>query len=270
MPSNHHARRAAAALALAAIATLTAPAVAGARLIAPPGPWPTNIAGASNPLLGTPFALNGTHATSNAELRVWLDFRRQQHTVRTVTVGRQVTVQGRLRNRDSRRSIASAIVTLVSQTVDAPGWTALANPATDRKGRFAARIALGYHQRFAVIYYPAVTSTSPLFSRRVLARTKSAVKLQRPYHRRRAYRFDGRVSGGIVPVPPSGLLIALQVRNRTGWVTARIAKTTASGRFRVRYTFPRAARLNIRVRLPAQTAWPLYAGHSQLRTIHPR
>lgn len=270
MPSNHHARRAAAGLALAAIAALTAPAVAGARLIAPPGPWPTDIAGATNPLLGTPFGLNGTHATSNAELRVWLAFGRQHRAVRTVTVGRQVKVQGRLRNRDTRRSIASAMVTLVTQHVDAPGWTTLTNLATDRKGRFAARIAPAYHQRFAVIYYPAVTSPAPLFSRRVLARITGSVKLQRPYHRRRAYRFDGRVGGGIVPVPQSGLLIALQVRNRTGWITARIAKTTASGRFRVRYTFPRAARLKVRVRLPAQTAWPLYAGHSQVRTIHPR
>ena len=65
------------------------------------------------------------------------------------------------------------------------------------------------------------------------------------------------------------MLIALQVRNRTGWLTARLARTTASGRFRVRYNFPRSARLKVRVLVPAQTGWNLYAGHSRVRTIYP-
>ena len=60
----------------------------------------------------------------------------------------------------------------------------------------------------------------------MLVRTRSSVKLARPYHKGRSYRFDGRVSAGFFPVPAGGVLIALQVRNRTGWLTARLARTT--------------------------------------------
>ena len=264
-------RRALCAAVLTIGAAAVAPAGAFAALIPPPGPWPTDIVGAANPLAGTPFVFNGTNATGNADLKFWLPVGRGRHNSLTTTPNRNVVVQGRLRNRDNRHSIASATVTVVTQNVYAPEWTTVLNLITDRKGRFAAQVGAGYHRRFAVVYYPAVTSTSPLYSRRVLVRARSAVQLRRPYHQGRAYRFDGQVRGGVAPVPPTGLLIALQVRNRSGnWVTARLGKTTASGRFRVRYRFPRSAALTVRILVPSQTGWALYAGHSNRWKIRPR
>ena len=270
-PRRGRGRRALCAALLAVTATAVAPAGASAALIPPPGPWPTDIVGAANPLTGTPFVVNGAHATANADLKFWLPVGRARRNSLTTTPTRNVVVEGQLRNRDNRRSIAGATVTVVTQNVYAPEWTTLINLITDRKGRFAAQVGAGYHRRFGVIYYPAVTSTAPIYSRRVLVRARSSVTLSRPYHRGRAYRFDGKVRGGIARVPASGLLIALQVRNRSGnWVTARLAKTTASGRFRVRYRFPRSARLTVRVAAPSQSGWALYAGHSNRWTIRPR
>ena len=260
------------AVTLAAFAIpAAAPTPASAGILPPAGPWPTNVTGAANPLIGSPLVLNGQNATANAQLDVWLPSRgRRLHSI-TLSTRDTVTVRGHLRNRDNRHSIAGAVVTFVAQNGASPEWSAITSVLTNRTGVFKATFTPGLHRRFAAIYYPAVTSTSPAFSRRVLVKAKGSVWLSRPYASGRSYRFDGRASANGIAVPPSGLLVALQVRNRTGnWITARLAKTTASGRFRVRYLFPRAARLTVRMMVPSQPSWPLYAGHSNRWTISPR
>lgn len=269
--SRRTAYAAATAVAFAAGAALVAPATAGAGLIPPPGPWPTDVAGATNPLVGTPFILNGGHATPNAELRVWLPNRgRRRHAI-TQTVGRSTTIRGRLRNRDNRRSISGATLTVAVQNAYSSGqWTAVSTVRTNRRGEMRAVLAPGYHRRAALLYYPNIATVSPVFSRWLLIRARGRVALKRPFHRGRAYRFDGHVSAGVVPIPARGLLIALQVRNRSGnWVSARLRRTTASGRFRIRYRFPTRARLKVRIAAPSQNDWPLYAGYSRIRTIRP-
>lgn len=255
-----------------AAAAAIAPSSAAAKLIPPPGPWPTDVAGATNPLTGTAFAWNGGNATANASLRVWLPSGHRRRTTITRTIGRHTVLRGRLRNRDTRRSISGATLIVAVQNVYEPTtWTAVTSVRTSRRGNFRALLAPGYHRRAAVLYYPAATSPQPLYSRRVLIRARSRIALRRPFHKRRRYRFDGQVSAGTLPVPAGGLIVGLHVRNRQGnWITARLARTTASGRFRIRYTFPRAARLTIRVIAPAQNGWPLYAGYSRRWTIRPR
>lgn len=260
----------ASALAAGAAFAVT-PAAAIAKLIPPPGPWPTTVTGATNPLAGTPFAFNGGQATPNADLRVWLPFHGHRLTSITRTVGQKIVVRGQLRNRDNHHSIAGATVTLVAQNnVYAADWATVADVRTNRRGDFRAVLPPGYHRRAAVIYYPSIDAAAPVFSRRLLVRAKSRVDLARPFHNGRSYRFDGRVSAGALPAPASGLLVALQVRNRSGnWVTARLRRTSASGRFRIRYRFPTRAALTVRVSVPSQTGWALYAGLSHTRAIRP-
>lgn len=276
MPSRPlpRSRRRAVAAAAAAVATAVGvglAASADAALIPPPGPWPANVVGATNPLVGTPFAFNGSHATANARLRVWLPFHGRRLTGVTRTAGQKIVVRGRLRNRDDRHSISGATLIVAVQNVYSPAdWTAATTVQTNRRGDFRTVLGPGYHRRAALLYYPNVAAVSPIFSRRLLIRARSRVVLERPFHRGRSYRFDGQVSAGIAPIPPAGLLIALQVRNRSGnWVSARLRRTTASGRFRIRYTFPTRTRLNVRVALPSQSGWALYAGYSRVRTIRP-
>lgn len=267
-------RRCALVVAAAALSTATLvslPASAGAGLIPAPGPWPTNVAGATNPLAGTPFAFNGGHATANAEMRVWLPDGRRRRNAITRTVGQYTTIRGRLRNRDDHHSISGATLIVAVQNVYSPAeWTAVTTVQTNRRGDVRAILGPGHHRRAALLYYPNVAAVSPIFSRRLLIRARSRVVLERPFHRGRSYRFDGQVSAGIAPIPASGLLVALQVRNRAGhWVSARLRRTTASGRFRIRYKFPTRARLNVRIAVPSQGGWAIYAGYSHLRRIRP-
>jgi hypothetical protein len=249
------------------LAALT-PTVADAGLVPAAGPWPMAVSGATNPLAGTAIVSNGTNATANASLRVWLaDGKRQRSTI-TRTIGRPAAVAGRLRSRDTRRSIGGAIVTLVAQNVYHDDWSFVTTTRTDRKGRFRVILAPGFHRRAAILYYPDVNATVPLYSRRLLVRASSRVWLARPTHKKRTYRFDGTVSGA--PVPPTGLLVALQVLNRSGhWITARLTNTRRDGHFHFRYRF-QPGRLTLRVLAPSQTAWLLYGGHSRTRTIRPR
>ena len=250
-------------LALASSAAIAASPAAAAGLIPVAGPWPAPITGAANPLTGTPYALNGANATASAQLRVWLVVGGKARTAITRRVGDRTVVRGELRNRDTHHAIGRAALTLVAEDVYIGQWVAVGNVRTSRRGRFRAVLPeTARHLRIAVIYYPAVTSPLPIFSRRLLIRTGSRVWLAKPHAERRAVRFHGRVGG--VPVPASGLLVALQVRNSFGrWVTARLVRTRPDGRYRVGYRFPRGGRLTVRVLAPGrQPGWPLYAGAS--------
>jgi hypothetical protein len=255
---------------LASAAGALAPAAANAKLIPPAGPWPTNVIGAANPLTGTPFVYNGGFATGNASLRVWLPVRGKRRSAVTRTIGGRTIVRGRLRNRDNHRSISGATVTLATQSVYGGPWYAVGNFRTNRKGRFRAVLLPGHHRRTAVLYYPAVNWSSPLFSRRLLVRAKSRVWLGKPYRSsRRRVRIDGKISGAAVP--STGLLVLFEVRNRRGnWVTPRVARTRPTGRFRIRYRFPGPGRFAVRVRVPSQTGWSLYGNTSKSRRVRPR
>ena len=252
------------------VAVAVAPA-ASAGLIVPAGPWPAPIVGAVNPLIGTPYVLNGAHATANARVRLWLPSRQRARVAATRAVGDRTVVRGDLRNLDTHRPIGGATVTLVAEDVNVGRWVAIGNVRTSRRGRFRGVLPVtARHLRVAVVYYPAVASAVPVFSRRVLVRSGARVWLGVPHRVRRVVHFHGRVGGA--PVPAAGLVVALQVRNSFGrWVTARLGRTRPDGRFRVAYRFPRAAGLLVRVRVPGgQPGWALYAGASAPARINVR
>ncbi len=250
-------------MALATVAAVAPASAAAAGLVPQAGPWPAPIAGAANPLAGTPYVFNGADATTNARLRIWLRVRGKAHTAITRPIGDRTVVSGELRNRDAHRAISDAMLTLAAEDVYTGRWIAVGNVQTNRRGRFGAVLPVtARHLRVAVLYYPVVTSTVPIYSRRVLVRASPRVWLGTPHRKRRTVLFHGRVSGG--PAPASGLLVALQVHNNFGrWVTAGLARTRPDGRYRITYRFPRGGRLTVRVLVPGrQPGWPLYAGAS--------
>jgi len=250
-------------IALGCAAAIVAVPAGAARLVPSAGVWPAPVISEANPLIGTPYVLNGAQATANARLRIWLPASGRAWVAITRPVGDRTVVRGDMRNRDTRRAISGATVTLVAEDVYAGQWVAIGNLRTSRRGRFRAVLPVtSRHLRVAVVYYPAVTSMVPVYSRRVLVRSSARVWLGRPHRARRTVRFHGRVGGG--PVPADGLLVALQVRNSFGrWVTARLARTRPDGRYRLAYRFPRSSRLTVRVWVPGgQPGWALYAGAS--------
>jgi hypothetical protein len=255
--------RVAAAIALGWVTAIAAASAALASLVPPVGLWPAPVIGVANPLADSVYVLNGAQATANARLRLWLLASGRVRLAITRPVGERTVVRGELRNRDTRRAIRGATVTLVAEDVYVGRWFAIGDVRTSRRGRFRAVLpVIARHLRVAVVYYPAVTSMVPVYSRRVLVRSSGRVWLGRPHRVRRTVRFHGRVSGGAVPA--DGLLVALQVRNSFGrWVTARMARTRPDGRYRLAYRFPRSGRLIVRVRVPGgQPGWALYAGAS--------
>jgi hypothetical protein len=270
-------RRASIALVAVVGAAVVPASPAGADLIPPPSAWPVPVTGATNPLAGTAFTFNGGQATANAKLQVWLPVGRDHRKAITRTIGRRTAVGGRLTNRDTRHAINGATVTLAAQVVYGGDWIAVAHVHTDRHGHFRAVLPPGHNRRVAVLYWPAVDSPGPVYSRRLLVRASSRVSLS-TRTTGRSVLFRGRVSGDprspsggpAAPIPSGGLLVAIQVRNNRGnWVTARLTRTGNGGRFRVRYRFGSGA-FSVRALAPAQTAWPLYGGHSSVRIIRPR
>lgn len=269
--ARRRSRTRAAPLAVVAAAALVAavaapPAQAG--LIPAPGPWPVRVNASVNPLIGSPHVLNGGQATANADFDVWLPFGSRKRTALTRTFGGRTVVRGRLRNRDSKRPISGAEVTLVARTLYGGTWEPVVDVRTTSKGTFRAVLPAGHHRRVAMLYYPAVTSSVPVASRRLLIRSRSRVFLSRPFRKlRRSFRFDGRVSGPGSRTPR--LVVSLQVRNRSGrWITAQSATTSSGGRFRIRYRFRDKGGYAVRAFvLGAQTDWPLYAGRSATQRI---
>ncbi|MCA1679915.1 MAG: hypothetical protein LC777_13695 [Actinobacteria bacterium] len=245
------------------------PTAAHGSLVAPPGPWPTTVVGATSPLTVTPFVFNGAHATANASLRVWLPHRRAHRVAITRQVGRRIVVRGRLRNRDTHRSISTAALQLAAQDAAGGDWQLIGMVLTNRRGRFRAVLPPGPSRRIAVLYWPDVNAPGPVFSRRLLVRASARVYLKTVMLKRHRIVFRGRVSGA--PIPAGGLVVAAQVRNGRAWATVRLVRTLPSGRFVARYRFKYGdRRYQVRALAPAQPAWPLYSGPSQPRRVRSR
>jgi len=246
--------------ALAAGVLMASPAQAG--LIPPPGAWPAPV-GAPNPQAGLGPVGNGVHASGFAHLHVWIG--RRHRAAITQTAGRSAVIRGSLDNDLSDQPITGAIVNIVTQNVYGGDWVAAVDATTNSRGAFRAVLPPGGHRRVAFVYWPSGDAQVPLYSRRLLIRVRSRVWLGQPRHKGAAYRFRGRVSGG--EIPATGLLIALQVRNSQGnWITIRLARTGATGRFAVRRRLP-PGRFPVRVVAPSQASWALYAGTSQTRRV---
>jgi hypothetical protein len=242
-------------------------AAAGEAVLPPPGPWPTPVPDVPSPLLGTPYTLNGGNASDNARLHVWLPSGRRQRTAITRVVGGRTVVRGELTNADNAGPISGAVVTLVAQDVYSGGWAKVADVRTTRRGRFRAVLPSGYTRRAAVLYWPTAHTLLPLPSRRLLVRASSRVWLTTST-RGRTVRFRGRASG--FATPSGGLRVAIQVRNRDGWITLRLPRSSPSGRFRAAYRFRMRRRYAVRALVPAQTDWPLFRGTSRVRMVRPR
>ena len=165
------------------------------------------------------------------------------------------------------RTAGSAASRYRSPTQDATGrdWQLIGTVLTTRHGRFRAVLPPGPSRRIAVLYWPDINTAGPLFSRRLLVRASARVYLKTRMPRGRRIVFGGRVSGA--PIPPGGLVVAAQVRNRRAWATVRLVRTLPSGRFVARYRFKYGGRrYQVRALAPAQPAWPLYSGHSQVKS----
>jgi hypothetical protein len=246
--------------AIVGVGALLAATPANAGLVPPPGSWPPPSSVSPNPWAGGPFVSNGANASVSVRWRVGFGPRRRPAV--THTVGRSVVLRGTLTNALTDAPIVGAQLTVIGQLAGYDAWSPITGVATSGGGRFRVALPPDGHRRLSVLYWPASDITTPLFSRRVLARVRMSVRAGRPRRGRRGVvRFQGRVNGGLTP--SAGLLVFLQVHNSHGnWVTIRIGRTLPSGRFVIRRRMPRGSFL-VRLVVPSQPGSRLFAGRSR-------
>lgn len=233
------------------------------------GPWPAPVEGDANPLWGTPQQFNGFGATADAGIRIWIPVDGKRRKVVTRTIGARQRISGRLANKFTDTPIAGAWVTFARELNDRNGWKAVTRAQTDKKGRFSARMPGGPTRRFAVVYWPAIGSPAPVYSRRVQVRSAPKIWFTAKSRSRGLVAFKGRVHGAAVP--NGGLLVAVQVANRENWTTVRLIRTDNAGRYAVRYRFAvRGRRFTTRLHVPRQAGWRLHTGDSRVVRVRSR
>lgn len=261
--------RLAAAVVLPALLGVSDPALAQAPA-ASAYVWPTAVEGAENPLLGTPYAANGRGATADASIRLAFVGRdgRERRAV-TSTAGGRPLLRGLLTNAQNR-PIAGAVVILAREVADRPGWRAVGRLRTSPEGRFRALLSPGWApRRIGAVYWPFPDTWLPAFSRRVLARVAPRVAIRTSVRGHGLVEISGRVTGSRLPA--AGLIVSLQVRNRSSWVGVRLVHADAVGRFSGRYRFAaRGRRYTVRAFVPRQQGWRLAAGASPARRVPAR
>jgi hypothetical protein len=233
------------------------------------GPWPAPVEGDVNPLLGSTQQFNGFGATADAGISLWIPVDGHKRKVDTRTIGARPTLSGRLANRYVDTPIVGGVVTFARELNDRNGWKAVARARTDKHGRFKARMPAGPTRRFAVVYWPTIGSATAVYSRRVQVRSSPKIWFKATSRKRGLVAFKGRVHGAAVP--SGGLLVAIQVANRTNWTTVRLIRTDGAGRFSARYRFAvRGRRFSVRLHVPRQNGWRLHTGDSKALRVRSR
>jgi hypothetical protein len=184
-------------------------------------------------------------------------------------------VRARLTDARTGAPVTGGLVQLLMQDAHSPDvlpwlptdWRTGGTYTTDATGTVSVGVSGGMNRRFAFVYYPTVDAATPVVSRRLLLRATTRVWMRPRVTQTSAheFRFDATASaGGTNYMPTTGLVVALQVRNGARWVTARYGQTGSSGRVQLALRFPRSGRFRVRVVVPSQIAWPLYAGASNI------
>jgi hypothetical protein len=156
-----------------------------------------------------------------------------------------------LLNSDSQ-PIAGATVTIRSRPflpksgTAVGSWTDLGEVVTDAHGVFRARIPGGGSRTLLVSYRPDLTDPDPAATAvtHVVVPARIQVRPRRERVRNgRSVVFRGQVAG---PIPPGGVLVALEVREPGRWIpvatTRRWVRTTRTGWFTLSYRFTRTFR----------------------------
>ena len=187
-----------------------------------------------------------------------------------VAFGRQVTVSGRLQNRDGQ-PIPDAEILVLSR---AAGTTEQLAGAlrTDAQGKFTHVTRANSTQTLRFVFQGTALML-PSQSEVSLSVPAASTIRARPRSLRngRTVRFAGRVRS--LPIPPAGKLIELQVVLSGDWQTFRTTYTDPAGEWNVPYRFERTCgltRYRFRARLPAEASYPFETGVTRAVNVRVR
>jgi hypothetical protein len=188
----------------------------------------------------------------------------------TAPFGRTVLLRGRLTT-PTRKPLAGMAVS-ASGAIQRPGAAVepLARATTSRTGRFSLRIGSGPSRRLNVM---SAGTGEVLTTARALTLRVPASSTLHASRRRLAgggtVRFSGRLRTLHQPIPPRGIVVILQGRERGTWQTFADTRTDARGRWRVRYRFRgRPGTYPIRARVRAADGFPFVRGSSHTLRVH--
>jgi hypothetical protein len=177
-----------------------------------------------------------------------------------VRFGREVTIGGRLENRDGQPLADAEIQVLSRNAISAEQQVGVVR--TDAQGNFTYLTTAKSTHTLRFVYQGSPL-TLPTASDVSLFVPAVAALRARPRHVRngQAVHFVGRLHS--LPAPPAGKLIELQVVLSGEWQTFRTTLTDSQGAWRVPYRFRRTCgvtRYRFRARLPAEAGYPFETG----------
>jgi hypothetical protein len=177
-----------------------------------------------------------------------------------VAFGSQVTIGGRLENRDGQ-PLPDAEVHVLSRSATSPEQV-VGVLRTDAQGNYTYVTQASSTRTLRFVYH-GTPLTLPTASEVALFVPAASTIQARPRRVRngQAVHFVGRLRS--LPPPAAGKLMELQVVLSGEWQTFRTTLTDAQGGWRVPYRFRRTCgltRYRFRARLPAEAGYPFETG----------
>ena len=175
---------------------------------------------------------------------------------------RALRLAGTLSGEDGRPIAGASLEILEQRRAGTP--TVIAHAQSDAKGAFAATVPAGPSRRVTIAYRP-YTGGRYAAQATVQENVTAAITLSVGPRRTApggTITLSGRVAG---PLPARGVVVELLVHYRGAWVPFRDPRTSASGRFSVRYHFEGATgRFPFRAQvLGEQGGFPYQSGRSR-------
>jgi hypothetical protein len=187
-----------------------------------------------------------------------------------IAFGREVTISGRLQNRDGQ-PIADAEIVVLSQAAGTTEQLAV-TLRTDAQGNFTHVMQASSTQTLRFVFQGTALM---LPSQSEVSLSVPAASTIRARPRRLRNGGTVRFVGGVrsLPIPPAGKLIELQVVLSGDWQTFRTTHTDAAGAWDVPYRFERTCgltRYRFRARLPAEASYPFETGVTRAVNVRVR
>jgi hypothetical protein len=177
-----------------------------------------------------------------------------------VAFGSQVTVGGRLENRDGQ-PLPDAEVQVLSRSATSPEQL-VGVLRTDAHGSFSYTTQAGSTRTLRFVYHGTPLTLPTASEVALFVPAASKIRARPPRVRNgQAVHFVGRLRS--LPPPAAGKLIELQVVLSGDWQTFRTTLTNARGGWRVPYRFRRTCgltRYRFRARIPAEAGYPFETG----------
>lgn len=158
---------------------------------------------------------------------------------RSLPFGRSTHLAATLRDGAGRAIPGASVGVLERKGVPGARWVAARSPLiTDAEGRVRWTAPPGFSRRIRLVYRadPSDPGSQAITEVALKVRSKTSLRGNRSFlHNGGTLKFTGRLLSR--PVPRGGVVVELQARVGSGWVTFKTRRTARDGRWRAHYRF---------------------------------